>query len=292
MPPFVATVDPSQIAKIKTDLRQQGFEFSIPPHAAFAAKKPGLSCTVYRTGKIVVQGKNMQEFLEFYLEPCVLKEFPHTHGPAFDPTPRIGSDEAGKGDFFGPLCVASVYAGPDQVKILVDMGCRDSKTLSDKVICKIAEEVRRHFSCELFCLMPAKYNELYDKFQNLNRLLAWMHSATIGKLADKTGCQKALVDQFAKGPLMGSMLARNHPNIALEERTHAESDPVVAAASILARSAFVQGIDTLGEKIGMPLPKGAGAPVLKAGKMLVTSQGTQILPTVSKVHFQTTQKLV
>src|ERR1700730_9538190 len=108
---FTAKIDLKLADKIKNDLIEQGFEISRPPYTVFAAKKTGISCTLYESGSLTVQGKEMQHFIEFYLEPEILQEFQFSHPEAhLDTTPHIGMDEAGKGDFFGPLCVAAVFA--------------------------------------------------------------------------------------------------------------------------------------------------------------------------------------
>jgi ribonuclease HIII len=180
---FVTNIDPSLQTKLKQDLNNQGFELTQPPHTVFSAQKKGVTCTLYLSGKLVVQGKDKAAFIEFYLEPEILKTFTFSHPLAdMDLTPRIGIDESGKGDFFGPLCIAGVFAKADQYQKLHEIGVRDSKTISDRNINLIANQLKSHFLYHIVRISPAKYNEIYDNFRNLNRLLAWGHATTIEKL--------------------------------------------------------------------------------------------------------------
>src|SRR3990170_3696046 len=128
---FTAKIDLKLAAKLKTDLAAAGFTLTRPPYTVFSAQKKGVSCTLYESGKLVVQGKEKDDLITNYLEPEILKtltySYPHLYA---DLKPRIGIDEAGKGDFFGPLCIAGVQAGEDAVKELIDIGVKDSKAMS------------------------------------------------------------------------------------------------------------------------------------------------------------------
>ena len=241
---FTAKIDLSLGEKLEKDLRDQGFEISKPPYTVFSAKKKGVSCTLYESGTLTVQGKEMEPFIEFYLEPEILKEFRFSHPTTdLDLTPRIGMDEAGKGDFFGPLCVAAVYAGGQGILQLHEMGVRDSKTLSDPTILKLAKKIRAEFPYTAIRLFPPKYNELHGKFKNLNRLLAWAHVAALGDLSAKTGCKKAILDRFADESVVISAMQQKKLAVDLEQKVRGEADLVVAAASILSRAAFLPAME-------------------------------------------------
>ncbi len=287
---FSTKIDPSLKEKLKTDLESQGFEITTPPYTIFSAKKKGLSCTLYESGSLTVQGKEMQEFIEFYLEPEILKNFkfsnPEVH---LDLTPRIGLDEAGKGDFFGPLCIGSVYADGDMIKQLAQLGVRDSKQFSDSSILKLAPKIRSLCPHTIIRLFPLKYNELYQKFKNLNRLLAWVHVAALSDLSQKTGCTKAILDQFADPHVVERFVQQKKLTIDLEQKTKGEQDVVVAAASILARAAFLDGMEKLSQEYGITLPKGASKQVTQAAKALVSKFGIEVLEKTTKTHFKTTQ---
>jgi ribonuclease HIII len=287
---FSAKIDLALKEKLKTDLIEQGFEISQPPYTCFSAKKSGISCTLYESGKLTVQGKEMGPFIEFYLEPEILKEFSFSNPSVnLDLNPRIGLDEAGKGDFFGPLCIAGVFADGTTIPLLQKAGVKDSKQLTDSTIIKIALRIKEICPHTVIRLFPLKYNELYEKFKNLNRLLAWAHTAALQDLSQKTGCKEAIIDQFAKPHVMDYAVKQKKLEVHLIQRTHAEEDLVVAAASILARSAFVDGMDLLSKECGMDLPKGASHGVIAAAKKLALKLGKEALSKYGKTHFKTMQ---
>lgn len=289
---FTAKIDVSLGKKLQEDLREQGFEISKPPYTVFAAKKKGLSCTLYESGSLTVQGKEMDAFIEFYLEPEILKEFKFSNPTVdLDLTPHIGLDEAGKGDFFGPLCVAAVYADSEGIPKLHEMGVRDSKKISDPSILKIAKKIRAQYPYTVIRLFPLKYNELYGKFKNLNRLLGWAHVAALGDLCEKTGCRKALLDQFAEKHVVENAIKQKKLVVELEQKVRGEQDLVVAAASILARAAFLEGMEKLSEEFGMTLPKGAARQVIETAEKLVAKFGREVLQKVAKTHFKTMNEI-
>jgi len=290
---FTAKIDIQLAPKIEEDLKAQGFELTKPPYTLFAAKKKGVSCTLYESGSLTVQGSEMESFIEFYLEPEVLREFRFSHPEAhLDLTPHIGMDEAGKGDFFGPLCIASVYADGEGIKKLQQMGVRDSKRISDESIHKLAKGIRASFSYTVIRLFPLKYNELHRKFKNLNRLLGWAHASALGDLVEKTGCRKALLDKFAEEYVMENAIKQKKINVELEQKIHGEEDLVVAAASILARAGFLEGLAKLSDEYGLELPKGAAKQVIEAGQKLVDKYGNEVLEKVAKTHFKTTLEIL
>lgn len=295
---FVTTINASLASKLMQDLQEQGFTLSTPPHTFFAAKKKGVSCTLYTSGKLMVQGKEMRPFIEFYLEPSILKNFSYTYQAVdtdisgLDRTPRIGIDESGKGDFFGPLCIAGVFAGDDAVIKLKQIGVRDSKTLTPLMISKIAEKIRNTCSYQIIKINPLKYNELITQFGNLNKLLAWGHATAIEQLSEKTGCTRIIIDQFANEHVVLTALKRKKLKLDITQRHRGEEDPVVAAASILARHAFVEGLAQLEKQYGVKLPKGASQQTIVAGKRFVEAHGKDNLKQVGKLHFKTLDAII
>jgi len=290
---FVATIDLALAPKLKADLEEQGFEMAQPAYTLFSAQKQGISCTLYTSGKLTVQGKGKDDFIAYYLEPEILKSLAYTYPEiGVDMTAHIGVDEAGKGDFFGPLCIAGVQADEDGIKKLLALGVKDSKRMGDKNILSMASKIRPAFAHSIIRIFPLKYNELYKNFKNLNRLLAWGHSTAISELVERTGCQEALIDQFADESLVLNALKQKKLSIKLTQRPRAEEDPVVAAASILARAAFVEGIETLSKEAGFELPKGAANHVIEAGRKLIQKHGGDSLGKFAKLHFKTTNEIL
>ncbi len=235
----------------------------------------------------------MEEFITFYLEPEILQSVAYSHPEVtVDMTSRIGIDESGKGDFFGPLCIAGVYADETQIKELLAIGVRDSKALSDAAAKTLSGKIKKVCPHAIISLSPKKYNELYGNFHNLNRLLAWGHATAIAELVAKTGCHTVIIDQFASEDVVEKALSQKKLSVSLTQRHRAEADPVVAAASILARAAFLYGLEKLGETYQVELPKGASSLVIKTGKQLVSKQGPEVLEHVGKLHFKTKTEIL
>ncbi len=290
---FVTEIDTKLSSQIKEYLISQGYTISVPPYSIFSAKNDGVSLTLYESGKLVVQGKKKEALIQYYLEPEILQSLVYSYPTAtLDKTPRIGVDEAGKGDFFGPLCVAAVYASEADFDFFSKIGVKDSKTLGDPLIQKIAKLIKSHCAYECIVLFPEKYNELYARFKNLNSLLGWGHATVIEKLSQKTGCKKANIDQFAGKHVVENALRQKKLEVDLSQNHKGEADPVIAAASILARDAFVSGIETLSNQYGMTFPKGASKQVIAAGKQFLKTTGKEHLHLVAKTHFKTAADLL
>src|SRR6266581_8204046 len=264
-------------------------------HTLFFARKNKLSVAVYEKGpKVLVQGKGVGEFVQFELEPKILGEaklgYEEVHLPEMF-EPHFGVDESGKGDFFGPLVIAGVYVDRGIARKLLDVGVQDSKRIgSDARIRALAQTIRRTANgvIETVLIGPQKYNELYEKFGNLNKLLGWGHARVIENLlAKKPDCPRALSDQFADARVVDQSLLRHGRRIDIQQRTKAESDIAVAAASILAREAFINWLERRGKKLGMRLERGVSPAVKTTAEKLVESKGAGVLREVAKVHFRT-----
>ena len=290
----------SQAAKLRTLLEERGFEFQAKPYCLYAAAKSKVNVCVYEKGpKIVVQGKETEDFITHLLEPEVLGEaklgYEEVHHPEMF-QPHIGVDESGKGDFFGPLVIAGVYVDGEVVRRLRDVGAVDSKRIStDERIFKIAADIRSipGLAWEVIAINPGRYNELYAKFGNLNRLLAWGHARVIENLLERVpSCQRAISDQFAHPAVLQRAMQTRGREIELVQRTKAESDPAVAAASILAREAFVRWLKSEGQKFSMELPKGVSAGVKKTAANLVEQHGSNVLQSLCKMHFRTSSEVL
>jgi ribonuclease HIII len=202
---------------------------------------------------------------------------------------HIGVDESGKGDFFGPLVIAACYVGPEHLAELE--GVRDSKTLTDKKALELSRNIRAVCPFEIVSIGPKKYNELYAKMRNLNKLLAWGHARAIEEVLEKHAASRVVSDQFADESAVKKSLFELGRKVELESRVRAESDIAVAAASILARAEFLRRLKLLSEEFAIELPKGAGLQVIEAGKQFVAKHGFERLNEVAKMHFKTVQSL-
>jgi len=296
---FTYTLDEAQVRRLRELVGTKGFVFGPLEHGHFTARKGKCVLSAYLSGKLVVAGKEAKEFVEFVLEPEVLGEARLGYEKIRNPemyAPHFGIDESGKGDLFGPLVVAGVYVDEKKADQLVAAGVRDSKTItSDKKIGELAEEIGRAVgpAREVVTIGPERYSELYRKFGNLNRMLAWAHGKVIANLHGKVpGCPRALSDQFGDPRLVAGELRKQGVELKLEQRTKAESDIAVAAASILARAEFVRQLGRLSMDAGVELAKGSGAGVKKQAEELFQRGGREKLAKICKTHFRTFAEVV
>lgn len=294
-----ATLTSPQALKLRALLSEQGWKFEARQYMLFFAQKDRLTVAVYEKGpKIVVQGKGTQEFVQFILEPEILGEARLGYEEVNNPEmfePHFGVDESGKGDFFGPLVIAGCYTDAESTRALMDAGVMDSKRItSDAKIRELSAIIRnmRGVAFSSITLAPEKYNELYGKFNNLNRLLGWGHAKVIEHLLDqRPECPRALSDKFASASLIKRAFSEKAKHIQLDARTKAESDVAVAAASILARERFINWLHEMGGKMGCTLQRGISPMVKDTARALVAKHGPDILKKVAKVHFKTAHEI-
>lgn len=220
---------------------------------------------------------------------------PEFHGLAitsdFTSVPRIGIDESGKGDYFGPLVIAAVFVDSSSEADLSLMGVRDSKKVSDGRILQMAPDIRAACRHSVVAIGPQRYNELYAKIKNLNRLLAWGHARALENILQQVDCPLAISDQFGDQQLIMNALQEKGKKIRLVQHTKAEADLAVAAASILARAEFLLRLQRLSQDVGTSLPKGASPAVELAARMVMKKHGRERLGTVAKLHFKTTERV-
>lgn len=288
-----------QVEKLRARLQERGFQFSAKPYTIFFAQKEKLSVAVYEKGpKVLLQGRGVEDFVKFELEPNVLGEaklgYEEVHAPEMF-EPHFGVDESGKGDFFGPLVIAGVYVERDSARRLMDAGVQDSKRIgSDARIHALAKEIRATVrdGFEVIAIGPAKYNELYKKFGNLNSLLGWGHARVIENLlARRPDCPRSLSDKFADARVIEKALLQHGQKIEVQQRTKAESDIAVAAASIMAREAFIDWLERKSKELGVKLGRGVSAAIKERASVIVEKHGAEALSQVAKVHFRTAHEI-
>lgn len=291
---FTYQLSEKQGEDLRACLKGLGFEFFDLNHGHFGARQGRCSVNYYKSGKVVIQGRDARQFIEFSFEPMVLREARLGYEKELNPemyAPHFGIDESGKGDFFGPLVIAGAYVDEKLAETLLEIGVKDSKKISsDKKALELAEQIRKvlGFRQEVLLIGPRRYNELYLQFGNLNRLLAWGHAKVIELMHQRVpSCPRALSDQFAHPSLIQRELKAKKIEIVLEQRTKAESDVAVAAASILARAGFLRKLNDLGAPHGLKLLKGCGSLVVQQGRELYQKAGADGLREVAKAHFKT-----
>ena len=293
-----------QAKRLHKIMQQGDYAFREVPYSRFAGSKDQVQVVFYESGKLVVQGKGTREFIEFVLEPEVLKEarlgYEEVHQPEIY-LPRFGIDESGKGDFFGPLCVAGVYINEQVVRAWKELGIRDSKRISsDKKIADYAEQIEKTPGCiaRVVPIGNEAYNRLMKSMGSVNRLLAWGHARVIENLLLQKHRMdplpaRAISDQFAstKSTVATALMSLGR-EIELVQRHHAESDLAVAAASILARNEFVRRLAAMEKELEIPLPKGAGEQTEAAGRKIVERYGEDRLGQVAKMHFRNAYRVL
>jgi ribonuclease HIII len=296
---YTCKLTDEQASALDAALRARNWKPRTVPYARYAYESDKANVIFYESGKLVVQGKGTQEFIEFLLEPEILKQARLGYETVLNPDlllPRIGVDESGKGDFFGPLCIAGVYINESVVKAWQNVGVRDSKNISsDKKIAELAEKIHKTPGCvvDTVTIGNKRYNEMYSQMKSVNEILAWGHARVIENLMGRRQQMnptpvKAISDQFASSKnVVAKALMSLGREIELVQRHRAEEDLAVAAASILARDGFIKGLTKLEKQFNLELPKGASSVVDAVAKKFVAEQGADHLPKIAKVHFRT-----
>lgn len=287
---------PKDAEELKSKLQSAGYDFGTAEHALWRAKGEGVVVTFYKSGKLLAQGGGMQNFIGTYIGGAQMtllaspsKVAAKSDALEHDFTSWIGTDESGKGDYFGPLIIAGVLVDEKNRKLFEELGLKDSKKLTDEKIAKLAVQIKNNSTFSLVIIMPAKYNELYGKFNNLNKLLAWGHARAIENILEKKPCQNAISDKFGDEKLIKSALMKSGREINLIQQVRAERDLAVAAASIVARDEFVRRMSNLSKEHGLHLPKGASDKVVEQAR-LAKSKNIP-LENIAKLHFKTTNSL-
>lgn len=272
-----------------------------PPGSVFSAKTNSCTITAYKSGKVLFQGSGSASESSKWGNPVQAKakttKKEASSLPAnFENLSVIGSDEVGTGDYFGPITVVAAYVKKEQIPLLKELGVKDSKNLKDDKIAEIAKQIKDIVPHSLLTLHNEKYNQLQQKGMSQGKLKAWLHNQAIGHVLGKIAPEKPeaiLIDEFAKKDVYYQYL-KGQSTIHRENvyfSTKAEGVHLaVAAASIIARYAFVQHFENLSKKAGFPIPKGAGPAVDKAAARLIMNKGQEALPQFVKLHFANTEK--
>jgi ribonuclease HIII len=298
---YTIKLDDAQMEKLRALLDARGWMSFEVAYARFAFKADHAKAnvTAYESGKVVIAGKGTEDFVRDVLEAEVTGAPKLGYDEVLHPDwfePHAGLDESGKGDFFGPVVAATVIADKPAIEAWLKAGAKDSKKLADSQILKLDEIIRatpgavaKTCSCGM-----AKYNELMSRpHANLNRLLAWQHATALAQALDLKWVPRGLLDQFSKTPLVQAELKKkNVRNFELSMRTKAEEDPVVAAASIVARAEYVRAMKQLSQRFGEPLQKGASARVKEQAAKIIERFGALALRDFAKLHFRTAYEVV
>lgn len=291
--------------RLREQLDRDGYKINSAPGAQWIAQLGDIKviCPIGSSGNIKVSGpqrtvfeRTYRGFLTNELEknstPEIASTIPSSQ-PQVTGLARIGLDESGKGDYFGPLVIGAVYVDESTEEKLLQIGVRDSKRITDNHILELAEEIKLLCPHSIVPIGPKRYNELYDEIKNLNVLLAWGHARALENLLGSVDCDLAVADQFGNESFLLNALLKKGRKIKLEQRPKAEQDVAVAAASILARAEFVHRMLQLSKRVGRSLPKGSSDPkIITIGQEIVRKGGQSALAELAKLHFKTTQVII
>lgn len=293
----VVKVPPERRDSLKEKLEAGSFEWRTAPHAQWSVKGEGVVATLYDSGKLVVQGSEPERFLvRFTDEPAPAPPRPlrPTNHDIHLKHAEVGADEAGKGDYFGPLVVAAVRIEPDQAGELAELNMKDLGEVSDTRILRVASLLRDRVSNEVIRVDPVEYNRLHaelaaegDPSAAQTELLTRLHDRAIRSVVQ--GGDPVAVNQFALGNPVRKRL--EDLDLRVTERIGAEEELSVAAASILARAEFLLAIMEFSEKYDIELPRGVGPQTDAAAERFLASHGETRLSQVAKWHFKNTEKI-
>lgn len=261
-----------------------------------AEAKIGAVCNAITSGYNIIIKNGYTEKEMVAMQNNKKQDIPHTlkELPVFDC--HIGTDESGKGDYFGPLVIAGVCITKKQEELLATLGVRDSKSNSDnknKELAKKIEELLGKTCVSIVCISPERYNSLYDEIgRNLNIVLGWGHARVMENLLSDNVCENAIADQFGDESIIKSALLAKGKSLNLIQSPKAERDIGVAAASILARARFLNELERLGKILGVTLSKGVNSTVESIAKNIYENGGLEKLKQFVKLHFQTTKKII
>lgn len=289
---YVITLDQVQSDALAEWCEARGWQFYCPQYANYGYKNEGINLVVYQSGKLSIQGKKTQEFVTEILEPEITKKFRLGFERIEHPewfVEHAGMDESGKGDLFGPLVTACVIANEAAVDFWLKNGLKESKAVTnDAILFKMEALVRKPQGVVIEAAYTGmeKYNELYERFENLNELLAWLHAKALTNALQRHPVAYGLLDQFSKAKLVHKYI-KDQNSFKLDQRVRAEEDPVVAAASIIARAEYVRRLKQLSELSGVNLPKGCGTQAKQALQTVIEKCGVESLGKFVKLHFKT-----
>jgi ribonuclease HIII len=272
------------------------------PGVVFAAKLPDTAITAYKSGKVLFQGAGAEREAAHWGTPDNKKITDKTKVKGDTLPDRLaalsvlGSDETGTGDFFGPVTVAACYVRADQIELVNELGVKDSKQLTDELMRKIAPDLQATLVHSVLTLPNEKYNEVQGRGWSQGKIKALLHNQALKHVLRKMNDEKPdyiLIDQFAERGIYYNHI-KDEQEIVRENvlfSTKAEGlHASVAAASIIARVAFLEEMDRLSAKAGLTLPKGAGAKVDEVAARILLKSGELSLKSMTKWHFANSGK--
>ncbi len=290
---YTKKITESESDNIKSILKTLNANFDNIDYAHWRAKTNKFQAVYYKSGKLLIQGKEISDIVKIIDNNAVinLSDCKEKSAITVDYDKYIGTDESGKGDFFGPLVAAGVQVNNENKQKFIDLGIKDSKKLNDSKILELSGIIKANAVHSVVVINPIKYNDLYLKFNNLNKLLAWAHARAIENILEQSPCECALADKFGDESLIKNALMNKGREIELKQEVRAEANIAVAAASVLARAEFVKRISELENRYNIKFPKGASSIVLDQARKFIKEYSFDRLNEVAKMHFKTVNEL-
>lgn len=299
---YTLKVTDEQLTKLGELLSARGWERFDVAYARFAFRNDAakVNVTGYESKKVVVAGKGTEEFVSMVIEPEITGAAKLGYDEVLHPDwfeTHAGCDESGKGDFFGPLIAATVIGDKGMIETWRAAGAQDSKKMSEAKILELDKIIRATPGVvvkTIACRDMRQYNQLMGtRFRSQNQILAFQHARALQDALAVKRAPWGLLDQFTEDPLVARELKKlGVEGFELRMRTKAEEDPVVAAASIVARAEFVRQMRELSKRFGAPLQKGANAMVKKQAREIIDRMGADALRDFAKLHFRTAYEVV
>ncbi|HCY7059593.1 TPA: ribonuclease HIII [Staphylococcus aureus] len=279
---------------------------NLPQGMKARAKYQNTTVNIYQSGKVMFQGNHAEavseELLPQHSQLNTNKTKKKNMANSFleqtlmyDQFNCIGSDEAGSGDYFGPLTVCAAFVTKEHVPILKTLGVDDSKKLTDTKIVELAEQLVTFIPHSLLTLHNEKYNIQQAKGWTQVKMKAVLHNEAIKNVLEKIDSSQLdyiVIDQFAKREVYSHYALSDIP---LPKKTKFETKGeskslAIAVASIISRYAFVTNMDQISKNINMTIPKGGGAKVDVIAAKIIKKYGLSHLDTISKKHFKNREK--
>lgn len=297
----VLLLKPNEIEKVKSHYMKFKVERSAPG-VIFAAKLADTAITIYKSGKVMFQGNGSTREASLWGTSSIKTTTTGAKGdslpPDFATLSVLGSDETGTGDYFGPITVAASFVSAEQVELVKALGVKDSKMLTDDIMRKMAPDLMATLTHSVLVLKNEKYNDIQSRGSSQGKIKALMHNQALKHVLKKMDSVKPayiLIDQFAERGIYYNHI-KTEKEIVRENvlfSTKAEQLHVaVAAASIIARYAFLKEMDRLTEIAGTTIPKGASAKVDEIAAKIYLKHGEEFLKSITKWHFANTGKAI
>nr|WP_263313668.1 ribonuclease HIII [Mammaliicoccus sp. Marseille-Q6498] len=296
---IVKIIDTATINKI---IKQFNMETQNLPTGTLARKKiKSTQVQIYRSKKIMFQGKDAEqiasEILGLKIDKPKSTSTKSTKKYEFDLHNTIGSDEAGSGDYFGPLTVCAAFVSKKNAQILKTLGVMDSKTLTDVKIVELAEQIIQLCPHSLLVLDNPNYNIKQLEGWTQVKMKAVLHNQAISNVISRVEddeLEQIVIDQFVQASTYERYVIGPMPrkDITFFETKGESKSIAIAAASIIARYAFVKHMDKLAKDLKVTIPKGASNKVDLEAAKIVQKYDMNQLDNITKKHFKNRDKVL